>query len=340
MRTRWTRIASIGTATGVLALGLAGCGGQPTAKTSHRPFLAVSLPAPSIPFWVGAKDGAKLGAKKYNVKYNLEFASTTATQVRQIESMLQEHPQALVVAPNNNEAIVPAVLKANQLHIPVVLVERGAASGKAYAFVETDNTQVGREEAAWMVKQLTKRYGAPKGNIVVILGPLSTSAGLERYKGATQELKKYPNIHVIAEQQGNWTIKGGYSVMSAVLQKYPSNSQIDGVIGANDEETVGAVRAIEAAHRFVPYGKPGHIFTIGVDGGPVGIHYLEAGKLDAIEGQHIRTMVEEGFKLALNAIHGKPAPKQYPLVWPHVEVTPQNVGSINIWGKHVPLPGA
>ncbi len=61
---------------------------------------------------------------------------------------------------------------------------------------------------------------------------------------AASEIAKYPDIKVVARQEGAFDQEKSLNAMTNILQKYP---QIDAVFGANDDNTVGAEKAIDNA---------------------------------------------------------------------------------------------
>ncbi|MCY0884271.1 MAG: sugar ABC transporter substrate-binding protein, partial [Firmicutes bacterium] len=167
-------------------------------------------------------------------------------------------------------------------------------------------------------------------------------AGLGRHQGFMDVMARYPHIHVVAQADGDFSINGGFQAMSNILQAHPARSgpdAIDAIFAANDQSAVGAAKALKDAGRMVPPSSPEHVFIVGIDGGPTGIAALKAGEMDTIIGQHPITMAEEAVHYALAALHHRPSPG--PVVyWPHVTITPQNVGSVQIWGKRMSTSGS
>ncbi|MCY0908494.1 MAG: sugar ABC transporter substrate-binding protein [Sulfobacillus thermotolerans] len=320
-----------------LGVSLAGCG-TPSATNSTEPVIGADVSSLSIPYFKAAQLGIIDGGKKFHATIRMDNADNSATtQLKQVEDLIAQHVQALVINPVNSSAIVPAIEAANRAHIPVVLVDRGATGGNVYTTVESNNILLGEEAGKTIVNLLTKKFGSPKGNVVEIDGPLSTSSGLGRHDGLREELDKYKDIHIIATANGNYSDSGGYAAMSDILQAHPQISgpnAIDAVFGANDESSAGAAQAIQAAHRFYPPSSSNHIIQVSVDGSPIGVHELETGHVDAIVAQHPISMAEEAVHYALNAIHKKPSPGRV-VYWPYVVVTPQNINSINLWGKRM-----
>ncbi len=107
------------------------------------------------------------------------------------------------------------------------------------------NSVVGAEKAAsHLIDMGCKRIGH-------ITGPIFTSVAQDRLRGYKNILAKhshpYDEATMIAE--GNYTHKSGYSAMKQLLAKMPD---IDGVFVANDQMSVGALKALCEAGKRVP----------------------------------------------------------------------------------------
>jgi ABC-type sugar transport system substrate-binding protein len=64
--------------------------------------------------------------------------------------------------------------------------------------------------------------------------------------GFNDELKKHPDMVVVANQSAAFDRKKGHDVFQTILQGQP---QIDGVFGVNDEMALGAAQAAVEANR-------------------------------------------------------------------------------------------
>lgn len=329
MRVRTTALLGLVT---VMSIGLvaAGCGSQ-QASVSSTPVIGAAVPDVSIPYWVATVKALKEAAKADHAKLDLVVANDSAsTQNTQVGTLINEHVGALILVPVNSSAIVPSVDKANSAHIPVVFMGREASGGKKYTYVGSNGILMSEQAAKLIVKHLIARYGSPKGTVVDLEGPLSTSSGIHRYTGFMKVMKRYPNIHVLSVN-GQFTESGGYSAMSAIIHSHP---HIDAMFGANDEAAYGAVKALQAAHAWYPLGNPKHVYTVGIDGGPVGIEGLKKGWFDVVIAQHPMSQMKAAVKYAIDAIHHKKSPGHI-IVWPSTVITPANVATVKVWGKQV-----
>jgi ABC-type sugar transport system substrate-binding protein len=130
--------------------------------------------------------------------------------------------------------------KAEQNGIPVITLNQDVA-GVHSGFVGMGHYAMGVEVAQGMAEQL-----GGKGKIVVLEGVQGTGANIQRMAGFNDELKKHPDMVVVANQSAAFDRKKGHDVFQTILQGQP---QIDGVFGVNDEMALGAAQAAVEANR-------------------------------------------------------------------------------------------
>jgi ABC-type sugar transport system substrate-binding protein len=190
--------------------------------------LRIGLTVPTLvnPFFVGMDRGVREECKKLGYELIAPNANgDMATQANQMEDLITKKVDLIVICPINAEAIVPVVKKANAAKIPVVALDRGSAGGEMASFIETNNVEMGQKGADFLAEQLKKKYGAAKGNLVNLQGLRGTTAAESREKGFTEQLKKYPDIKLVASQAANFDQEKALNLMTDILQ---ANAKIDG----------------------------------------------------------------------------------------------------------------
>jgi ribose transport system substrate-binding protein len=274
-------------------------------------------------FFVGLKNGVERGAKQQGFDLVQTNANGDAQQqVNDAMNLLSQGVNALVLNPIDSKAIIPAVEKANSMNVPVFMLDRGSDGGKVTSFVASDNVALGATGAKWIADQLTKRYGSPKGNVVDLIGLVGTTAATDREKGFSQEIAKYPDIKVVARQEGGFDQEKSLNAMTSILQKFP---KIDAVFGANDDNTVGAEKAIDNAGRYKPLGDPDHIMVIGADGTAQALQAIRAGKQDATISQNPIGMSAKAMSFITDYEAKKDVPADY--AWPTYLIDKSNIDS-------------
>ncbi|MDQ7977784.1 sugar ABC transporter substrate-binding protein [Paraburkholderia sp. SARCC-3016] len=274
-------------------------------------------------FFVGLKLGVEKGAKAEGFELVQTNANGDAQQqVNDAINLLSQGVTALVLNPIDSKAIIPAVQKANQMGVPIFTLDRGSDGGKVTSFVASDNVALGQTAAKWIADQLKARYGSPKGNVVDLIGLVGTTAATDREKGFSDEIAKYPDIKVVARQEGGFDQEKSLNAMTNILQKFP---QIDAVFGANDDNTVGAEKAIDNAGRYKPLGDRQHIMVIGADGTAQALSAIRAGKQDATISQNPIQMAAKSLSFISDYIAKKNVPANY--AWPTLLIDKSNIDS-------------
>jgi ribose transport system substrate-binding protein len=288
-------------------------------------------------FFVGLQKGVRDGAKEYGFELKETNANDDAgTQFNQAQNLITQDVDALILVPIDSEGIVPAVQAANNADIPVFTLDRGADGGEIASEVETNNIQAGQKAANYIVNLLKERYGKPQGNVVDLQGLVGTTAAADREKGFQGVMKKYPDIDIVANQPADFDQEKALNVTTNILQ---ANKEVDAIFGANDDNTVGAIRAIDSAGRYEPPSSDEHIYIVGIDGTAQALQAIRRGKQTATVSQNPIRMAETTMKFIDQQLNeGKKPPKQF--FYPTIIIDKQNIDSqevkeYGIWSKEV-----
>ncbi|MEH7119950.1 ABC transporter substrate-binding protein [Neobacillus vireti] len=291
--------------------------GKPDDKSKNEKKLKIGLTVPNLsnPFFVAMSKGAKEVASKYNAEVMTVSADQDlAKQTAQIEDFITKKVDVILLSPFDSAGIAGAVSEAKAAGIPVIALD-GFAEGGIDTVVMSDNVQAGKLAAEYLVKQLNG-----KGNIVIIDGP-PVSAVTDRIKGFNQVIKKYPDIKVVAKQNGEGNREKALNVMEGTLT---ANKKIDAVFTINDEEAVGVQIAQEQASR------QNEFFVVSVDGAPSAVDALKkGGSFAGTSAQFPNQMVIDGVALALKIIDGKKVDSK--VLIPTKFITKDNVNSYSGW---------
>ncbi|MGC9538194.1 substrate-binding domain-containing protein [Streptomyces sp. UG1] len=260
-----------------------------SASSAQR--MGLSLSTLNNPFFVQIRAGAQAEAKKLGVDLTVTDAQNDASQqANQLQNFTSSGVGAIIVNPVDSDAAGNSVKAADKAGIPVIAVDRGVNNAKTDALVASDNV-AGGELAA---KAIAEKLGG-KGRIVILQGQAGTSAARERAQGFANGLKAYPGIQVVAQQPADFDRTKGLDVMSNLLQAHPD---VQGVIAANDEMALGAVKALGAKA-----GKS--VSVVGFDGTPDGLKAVEAGTLYASVAQQPTQLGRIAVDNALKALQGE-----------------------------------
>ena len=217
-------------------------------------------------------------------------------QVQQIDSLVATGIDLLIVAPNQVQTISPAIDRAFDSGIPVIVFERKTSSEKYTAFISADNYEMGRVMGEHVASRLKG-----KGNVLEVMGLEGSSPAIERHNGFVDALSHYPSIRLVASLQGDWTEESAYETTAQWFSKH-QDEHIDIVFGANDRTAMGARKALSALST---------IRYCGIDGLPGeggGIQLVRDSILDAtyIYPTHGDRLLE----VALQILDGRPYEKE------------------------------
>ena len=222
----------------------------------------------------------------------LKFAAaydSDERQVQQIDSLVNDGIDLLIVAPNQVQTISPAIDRAYDKGIPVIVFERKTNSQKYTAFISADNYEMGHV----MGEYIASRLGG-KGSVLEIKGLEGSSPAIERHNGFMDALKEAPGISVVESLQGDWTEPTACEITRQWLANH-RDTKVDLVFGANDRTAMGARKVL---------GTEGVLYC-GIDGlpGPAGgIQLVRDSLLDA--SYIYPTHGDQIIDLAVNILEG------------------------------------
>lgn len=220
--------------------------------------------------WVVAMSDEIINAFKSSDMLELQFAESQAIQENQIKAIrayIQQGVDAIVLRPTVTSGWDTVLMEAKEAGIPVILAGRrvemavGNIEDYTMTFVGPNNIQAGEAMAETMIKMLASEE--TPANIVILEGTVGASAATERQTGIMNVLNNQDKVVVYSSQSAEWTRTKGKEVMEAYLKAARAEGvEIKGVLGHNDDMSLGAAQAIEEAGL-----KPGEdILLMGVDG--------------------------------------------------------------------------
>mgnify|MGYP002622335706 CR=1 FL=1 len=231
-------------------------------------------------------------------------------QIAQVENFITQKVDAIILQPYDRNGTAPAVDKAVNANIPIVVVNAQTSNvEKALAYVGSDDVYAGELEMQYIADQL-----GGKGNIVIIRGPYGNSAEVDRTEGNRNVLAKYPDINVLADQTANWDRAEAMVLMENWLQTYPD---IDAVVAQNDEMALGAYQAIKAAK------KENEILVIGIDAIEDALKSVANGEMVATVFQDAVGQGHTAVELAVKAAKGEAV--EFENWIPFILVTQENI---------------
>jgi ABC-type sugar transport system substrate-binding protein len=254
------------------------------------------------PFRIAETESIRSEAKKRNIK-KLVYTnanSQASKQISDIRDMIAQDVDAIIVAPLLEEGMDPALNAAKQAKVPVFLIDRETAGTPCedyITFMGSNFLEQGKR-AADIMANLTNE----KAKVAVLEGTPGASVTIDRTGGFEQQLKKYPNMEIVASQTGEFLRTEGQTVMEQLIQ---ANPDINAVYAENDEMALGAIQALKDAGK-----DPGQdVKVVSIDGTRQAVQAIITGDINAV----IETNPRFG-PLAFDTIEkflaGKPIPQK------------------------------
>jgi ribose/xylose/arabinose/galactoside ABC-type transport system permease subunit/ABC-type sugar transport system substrate-binding protein len=227
------------------------------------------------PFWAEMQQAAEREAGDLGVRL-VSLAADRETDVERqhqiIENLIQQKVDAILLAPAGSKELVPAIRKANDAGIPVLILDTRidvaaaeSVGATVVTFIGSDNFEGGAVAGRYLAKVL-----GGKGAIAIIEGIAGHETADRRRLGFLSGVEPHPQIRVVASQTADWERARAYTVAENLLQAHPD---LDAIFAANDEMALGALEAVAAARGL------GRVRVVGFDAIPDALANIAAGRL-------------------------------------------------------------
>jgi len=297
---------------GVAALGVAACGssnkssgssgsgtssssGSSGSSSSGKHFTIALVPGLTTdPFYITMHAGAAAEAKKLGVTLTWQGGTTFSpnTQLPVVDALLAKHPNALLIAPTDVNALKAPIQKFTTANIPVIAVDTTINDTSLLTSQITSNNFQGGQAAADAIAKLAH----DKGQVAVDNVQPGVSTTDARQAGFLAEMKKYPHMQVVAKEYNQDSPTTAESQVRNLILAHPG---LVGVFGTNLYGAQGAGKAVDAA------GKKGKVFVAGYDAEPAETQLLKSGVVNILVMQQPAVEGMDAVKYAYDKLTGK-----------------------------------
>ena len=174
-----------------------------------------------------------------------DAAGSAAKQVADVRSMIAQGVDVILLSPREEKPLIPAVMEAKKAGIPMILIDRSvdasmATAGTDYAaFIGSDFVKEG-----YMAAEVLTAFMKGEAKIIQLEGSTGSSPANDRASGFADYIKDHPGMQIIASQSGDFARDKGRQVFETLYQAHPDATAL---YSHNDEMTMGAIAAMEAA---------------------------------------------------------------------------------------------
>jgi inositol transport system substrate-binding protein len=249
-------------------LSAGGCSGKSPGNSLQ---IVASLHDMTEPFFVAVKRELDAEAGRLGVTVSVvDGQSNSAKQTADIEAAISGGAQGIILAPNDVNALAPAVEEVIKAATPIVTLDRRVDNTSVKVpHVGADNVAGGRIMAQWLIDSF------PNGaKILLITGQLGSSPSIDRTRGIKQALSAAGDKYqIVAEQSGDWKREKGLTLTQNVLTSLGSQT-LQAVVSESDEMALGALEALRS-------GGVSGVKVIGFDATPDALKSVRDGELSA-----------------------------------------------------------
>ena len=161
-------------------------------------------------------------------------AATPASQIPAIQAAITKGANALIVSATDPSALCPTLNSAMAKGITVVTYDSDAPACRNLFINQASTAQIGTSEVDVLAKQINS-----SGDIAIVSAAASATNQNAWIAYMKQELKKYPNMHLVSTVYGNDDPTTATQVTQGLLQHYPN---LKGIISPT---TVGILAAAQ-----------------------------------------------------------------------------------------------
>jgi ABC-type sugar transport system substrate-binding protein len=307
----------------VLAVSACGSTGAKGAGdgTGKRRLIVVNMYSRALPYFQQIAAGAEEEGKKFGWNVEVTWGKTDPQlQFNQLQNAVTKQPDGGIVAPVDQEALIPAFQQAKTAGTKLVTVADDiAAKGQQneLAFVGVEYPELGKKKAQWIVDKL-----GGKGTVAVIHGIRGLHFSEAQFEGAKSVFDANPGIKLInGPYAGEFSADAGLKAAENVLA---ANPNVDALYFDNDDIALGGILAAKA--RNIPMNK---IIIIGTDGGKPARDAVKAGDLDFTISLCGYATGVRAMDVLKDKLDSNKNPDQHVVPVPVLDFTPQTVDENN-----------
>ncbi len=271
------------------------------------------------PFFIQMEEGATAAADTLNIELVVQAAEREIDVERQmqiIENLIQTRIDALCITPSGSREIAPAVKKANDAGISVIIVDTrldqeivNEIGASTVAFIGSDNYEGGKLAGEYYAKTFVDETP-----IAVLEGIPGHETHDSRLQGFLDAVENADQLTIVASQPANTEREQGFNVFQNILQTHPG---VKALFATNDMMALGALEAIAQA------GKQGEIAVIGFDAVDEARNAIRQGRMTGSIAQSPSEMGRIAVETAVNTRNGQAVESEIPV--PITLITQENV---------------
>jgi len=266
-------------------------------NTRHSVYVVMKSTGSDMEYWQIVRAGMQAAATEFDVKPIIvgpEFEKDVNGQIVILGRVLKKRPDGVLLAAADYNRLVPLAKQAKAEGVTLVTLDSALNSNIPVSFVGTDNVVAGTkagEEIARLVP--------PGEEIAIISHVRGNETAIDREKGVREALSRIGRPAPIGTYFVENDLNKAYRIVTDLIATHP---KLGGIVGLNENSTVGAGRAIRDSR------AAGRVKLVGFDNSKKEIEFLESGVVQALVVQKPFNMGYLGIRTLVRAMRGEKVP--------------------------------
>lgn len=231
-----------------------------------------------------------------------------ALQSQQVSDAIAQGYDALLITPASERGILPALMTAKQMKLPVFLINSPVADGNEAlyeSFIGENHSELGHAAGTALAKALE---GRDKAKVALITGSLAEGVAPRRLAGFKEALADHPNIEIVATEDAKWDTAASERIAGQLFARFSAQGGLDAVYGMADNVAHGAILAAKNAG--VALGtEPGQVVVVSSNCMKFGIDHIRQGEQYSTATQMPTRTGKAVVEDVAAFFEGKPVPK-------------------------------
>lgn len=122
---------------------------------------------------------------------------TAESQYNVIENLITKNVDGLAIAVSDDQTITPIINAALEAGIPTICVNSDAPSSDRLSYLGRDDVEAGRVVGRYIVEELEKKYGEPRGKVLMTTTGAGTNWSDSRERGSREVFEEYEDIEIV-----------------------------------------------------------------------------------------------------------------------------------------------
>jgi ribose transport system substrate-binding protein len=183
-------------------------------------------------------------------------------QVQDGLSLINSGVDGIVLSPLDSQTTARVADAAEEEDIAFFNTDSNTISPNVDFWVGFSNFEGAALAGEQMIKALEAQHGEPRGNILTVNGPLSSSILVERRDGFMSVMDQYDDVNVVQQINTDATESQAVQKVTSFLR---TNQDIHGVYAPILTTASGALSAIERMDMKHKQGEEGHVAFVTID---------------------------------------------------------------------------